>query len=474
MIKCYYQKSTLVPEWQAGDVIAQRTSRQGTLPIDFLNLQFPQFSMPSLREIRVQSHVNFELQSDFITSFARATAKPFNSFNTDLSRSIPSKIGEDISIQSQQNININAPKIQSRLDGTGMTIAQAIAQFQDGSNILMDVDEFIPYFRSELVRSGQSTQSLDRALEKTRIETRKVIQEMEEHNATQERLLKEYIEAEEAKTKTLEKLIDKMKHPDTLLVQDSIGIASFVSEENDIAQEKLALYNEFIASSQMDSLTEDTAILASEHQAFRARTSRLLAAASLAPVTPESGGYGTDGYSPKFEGIYIVTPKGVQTRLFDYIEPLQGEETVETLDLDKDGDIDYLYLMDGALFFKQSHIAEPARQNDDTLTILDLDPDMRPEAPNFFQELFASPSQIALEFTPAHQDKNNYRLEFFDRYAEWDLHQIGVHDEEEIPRTVVDILIEDTSKDTEANSIEVHPMERSLHAVSGADGFQVE
>lgn len=50
---CFYQTTFLVPEWQAGDVIAQRTERQGTLPFDFINLSLPQFSLPSLREIRV-------------------------------------------------------------------------------------------------------------------------------------------------------------------------------------------------------------------------------------------------------------------------------------------------------------------------------------------------------------------------------------------------------------------------------------
>ena len=105
-VKCIYQKSFLIPEWQVGDVIAQRTARQGTLPFDFLNLQFPQFSLPSIREIRVQSHVNFELQSDFITEFARSAVKPINQFNTDLGRSLPSKVGEDVNISTPPNIQV--------------------------------------------------------------------------------------------------------------------------------------------------------------------------------------------------------------------------------------------------------------------------------------------------------------------------------------------------------------------------------
>lgn len=96
---CFYQNTSLVPEWQAGDVIAQRTERQGTLPFDFINLNLPQFSLPSLREIRVGSHVNYSLRSDFISEFARAAVKPINSFKTDLQLAMPSKISDDIGIQ---------------------------------------------------------------------------------------------------------------------------------------------------------------------------------------------------------------------------------------------------------------------------------------------------------------------------------------------------------------------------------------
>ncbi len=28
------------------------------------------------------------------------------------------------------------------------------------------------------------------------------------------------------------------------------------------------------------------------------------------------------GYAPNLQGIYILTPSGIQTRLFDYIDPL--------------------------------------------------------------------------------------------------------------------------------------------------------
>lgn len=81
------EKTQLVPEDYLGMVIAQRTDRQGTLPFDFLSVQFPQIAIPTIREIVVSTHVNFELKSDFIAEYARAAVRPINALNADFARS---------------------------------------------------------------------------------------------------------------------------------------------------------------------------------------------------------------------------------------------------------------------------------------------------------------------------------------------------------------------------------------------------
>ena len=101
------QNTFLVPEWEAGDVIAKRTERQGTMPFDFINLNLPQISLPSIKEIKVSSHVNHNLKSDFITEYSRSAVKPINAFQTDLAIGMPKKIGEDVNIQ---NVKINLNK----------------------------------------------------------------------------------------------------------------------------------------------------------------------------------------------------------------------------------------------------------------------------------------------------------------------------------------------------------------------------
>lgn len=75
-----------------GDVIAQRTERQSSLPMDFLDIQFPQFSLPTIKEIRISTHLNYTLRSDFITEYAKKAVDPINRWSTNLSNSIPSKI----------------------------------------------------------------------------------------------------------------------------------------------------------------------------------------------------------------------------------------------------------------------------------------------------------------------------------------------------------------------------------------------
>ena len=113
-IQCYMEKTVLIPEDYVGATIAQRTDRQGTLPFDFLNLQFPQIAIPGIKEIRVSTHVNFELKSDFIVEFARNAVKPINRLNTDFAK-IPTKIAPDLNISSPPNIPI---RINGMVDPT--------------------------------------------------------------------------------------------------------------------------------------------------------------------------------------------------------------------------------------------------------------------------------------------------------------------------------------------------------------------
>lgn len=118
-IVCFMNNTNFAPEDYAGTLIAMKTERQGTLPMDFLNIQFPQMSLAFLKEIRVSTHVNFEMRSDFITEYARASVKPINEFGTDLTKSIPSQLGDDIRVTTPPNVNL---KIDSYIPSKDMLV----------------------------------------------------------------------------------------------------------------------------------------------------------------------------------------------------------------------------------------------------------------------------------------------------------------------------------------------------------------
>ncbi len=148
---CYYQKTTLIPEWQVGDVIAQRTERQGTSPFDFINLNLPQFSLPSITEIRVRSHVNYEVRSEFITEFARSAVKPINEFQTDFQNGIPSKVGTDVGVPSVGvDIKPGASLDQKETETLPNRVTRIMKDIQTEKDVFFEIDDFITYLSRAL------------------------------------------------------------------------------------------------------------------------------------------------------------------------------------------------------------------------------------------------------------------------------------------------------------------------------------
>lgn len=149
---CLMNSAFLVPEWRAGDIIAQKTERQGTFSLDFLNLDLPQLSLPSIKEIRVSTHVNFELRSDFIAEFARSSVRPINKFNTDLQNMIPSQIGNDVNIPGA-NINLNNKlplQIEKNIQTLTGKIAQEYKKLAQDKDVYLEIDDFIAQITTAL------------------------------------------------------------------------------------------------------------------------------------------------------------------------------------------------------------------------------------------------------------------------------------------------------------------------------------
>lgn len=92
-VMCLMRTNPFVPEWRAGDQIAQITERQGKLGIDFLNIEFPQFNASFVDAIKVTTFVNFEFQIDFLIEMARATFEPISNFTANMSSVVSNPAG---------------------------------------------------------------------------------------------------------------------------------------------------------------------------------------------------------------------------------------------------------------------------------------------------------------------------------------------------------------------------------------------
>lgn len=278
---CYYQNTYLIPEWQVGDVIAQRTERQSTLPIDFLDIHFPQINMPRFRDIRISTHVNFELKSDFLTEFARNTVEPINAFSTDLAGKLPAQLGENIRIDSPlpgnihldlstpERANNSLENIQQDMENAtenardslenaaeGLTgyqnlLAPIIAEMEADADEFLDVNAFATYFRGQLVDAGFDAviEKLDHDMAVARVESEKLTQSLEDHNRERYRLMREFIREEERKTGKMQNLVDMLRAEDEALLArvDAVGVlASEIKESSQALEELKRLENKRI------------------------------------------------------------------------------------------------------------------------------------------------------------------------------------------------------------------------------------
>ncbi len=481
-IHCFLSNTFLVPEWEVGDVIAKRTERQGKLSFDFLGIKFPEFTLPSIREIKVSTHVNFELRSEFITEFAKQAVKPINEFTSDLGRWIPKKIAPDVRIWvPQKTINLTPWAMLPTYESL-MTLFDPLRQeiAKDEWELLV-VEEFQAHLISELEKSWQHEwkEKLLSALKKSDIETSTIIATLtKDHNKKYDTLIR-YIQSEHDDTAWLQNVIDLLQEENiTSLSFEERTYGKLVSrEENSLPQKLLDEYthmNERVLTHPIEESKGKVALTSSLHWLL-ARLDRL-ALGSLGGTTSLSSAMNIpNGYMPNYQGIYILTPSWNQTRLFDYNEDVDSELPIEAIDIDKDSDKDYLFVQDGALYIKYSGPTHRSDHKDTTLQISSLTVDAPyPNAPNFFHEIKSTPKTLSLTFTPASSDEKEWRMSFYDRYLEWDMLKIWSHDDVDTQTHVIDFYREDGGLGTTGSALFTsQPILRSLLSVSDPDSFSL-
>lgn len=107
---------------------------------------------------------------------------------------------------------------------------------------MMDIDTFAPYLRKQLILAGLDARGLDRSMVKARTESDAFTQKMQKESDRGFTLIRQYLDAETAKTHELEKMLDRMQDPSSLLADRDIPLAQFVSERSDISDRALEKY----------------------------------------------------------------------------------------------------------------------------------------------------------------------------------------------------------------------------------------
>ncbi|MBC7503535.1 VCBS repeat-containing protein [Candidatus Gracilibacteria bacterium] len=474
---CYYQKTVLIPEWQVGDVIAQRTERQGTLPFDFINLDMPQFSLPSIKEIRVASHVNYELRSDFISEFARSIVKPINSFQTDIQGIIPKKIGTDIIVPSVKvNIKPRTYLQDMKIQSLPQSVTTMIDIMNREKDIFLDTDHFASYLieqfqQPELVHNNIS---LRRELATARIESDALENDITTFNNERFTLMREYLSAESDTNAELQNIVDLFSQEMLGEPRQLIADISSSSARSTGLLAELDTYQSGAPTPKIEMKQEKR--LAESTLSLHGKLSRMVAATTVGGSPSDPGDTISAGYSANYQGIYIRTPSGLQTRLFDYIAPINSTTRVDSVDIDKDGDMDYLYLLDGVLYVKYSWMQNPNKIIDNSVKISEVPRDDTVQyVPNYFHENVSTPKSLNYSFVPASSTETEWRVEFYDRYAEWDHIDIGDHDPMSTPKTTIDMLLQTpTTTDPTYPGLVAHPITRSLSSVADRDSFILE
>jgi hypothetical protein len=480
---CYYQKTTLVPEWNVGDVIAQRTERKWTSPMDFLNIQLPQFSVPTVKAIKVATHINAQIRSDFIAEYAKNAVRPINTLSTDFQNILPKKIGEDINIWTPApNINIKLQtdwntKVQSYESTHAETLFTAFLDtsfkaLESEKDVLIDIDEFKDLLHSEYKKNSLVSTlwvRLDKELQKVKLEEQKLTSLLLQENNEKFELLRAYFEAEYKETSELQEKVDLLQKRENFLATNIDMRKELVADTNSESQSDILLHK-YTKKFWSISYISDTPTLPQEKIGFQKyfalntwNTSSVSSSPSFQP---------TSLYSPNFQGIYILTPSGEQTRLFDYIDPLLWEEHVETIDIDKDGDNDYVFILDGTLYIKSSHANTPQKNNDATIIQTKLGPsDEKPTAPNYFRENVNTPASLNITFASANPLETEWRMSFYDRYTEWDALSLGSHNSIDTPLRIVDLMAWESASSSINPLINRIPVNRSLQRVSDKSDF---
>jgi hypothetical protein len=149
---------------------------------------------------------------------------------------------------------------------------------------------------------------------------------------------------------------------------------------------------------------------------------------------------------------------------------------VDTVDIDQDGDLDYIYLLDGTLYIKYNWTNTPNKIIDTVTKISSISQDdLVPYVPDYFYEDVSTPRNLNYSFVSSSPTEREWRVEFYDQYTQWDRVDIGSHDPRISPKTTIDMFLDSESVPLSSSTgIITHTVARSLRSVADTRSFVLE
>ncbi len=237
-IMCILRTNPFVPEWRAGDAIAQITERQGKIPgLDFLSVEYPQFNTSFIDAIKVTTFVNLEFQVDFLLEMAKSTFTPLNRFTSDLSNLSNVKPIGNFDYRGvapgNQRIDVAPNKIGMNTNDVlgvfGVTLAysfrSALTEGARQAKESLTLDDFKEDLKKDLltIKSGEDPKidaikhELERGLNYDGAAEEKFIADLQKDNTEKFRIAKDYIQSETEKNRIMQaQIADVMAGKKTL------------------------------------------------------------------------------------------------------------------------------------------------------------------------------------------------------------------------------------------------------------------
>ncbi len=447
---CISRKSFFVPEWRAWDQIALITERNWYLPTDFIDLRLPQFSFPFVDAIKTTAYVNLEYDTDFIIEASKSVSSVLRVFSNDVINKLRiNNINANVWIDIPDNVNIQ-PNIDGNIDVTwydqtnfakfvASGVANLVIYLNEQKDYQVTSSDFISLANNsisqvtlpgipelEIIR-----QDFTHLANYSFARENEFIEQLSQKNTQKFDVLKQILTEEKKQNESLQVDVENIftsplftkistTHSDIQTYKKALDPynSSFIKAATDlvVGENKIAAELQNQGSQIVDRIYNGT----SQYSKW------VYALAWATPLTTQEKNscqwWAATSHKRNYRWVFVSEQKqetDLTYRLFNYMEELRWDEEITQVDIDNDGDIDVLYLVENHLYLKKNHstISDKTYLSDTPVEIKIrqnkyYNGDDFYEVVDHFDEEIISSNYANVSFDAhANPDINHYRLE---------------------------------------------------------------